>query len=97
MTCSYTPADGRPNVFALLTTYAASGKAALADATTEFPDAVAVPDLGDAALVSRRGHAIGVSVGDLLFSMSLLRPGGLSVAPAISEAQLIKLAQERNR
>lgn len=93
LTCFYKPADGRPNVFVLLTTYAASGKAALAYATKAFPDARPVPDLGDAALVSRKGHAIGVADGDLLFAISLLRADGLSVSPAISEAQLITLTR----
>jgi hypothetical protein len=92
-TCTYKPADGRSNVFILLTTYAASGKAALASATKVFPDATAVPGLGDAALVSRKGHAIGVSVGDLLFGMSLLRPDSFSVSPAVSESQLITVAR----
>jgi hypothetical protein len=92
-TCTYKPSDGRPNVFVLLTTYAASGTAALATATKTFPDASPVSDLGDAALVSRRGRAIGVSVGDLLFAISMLRPDGLSVSPATSEAQLITLAR----
>jgi hypothetical protein len=93
VTCFYKPADGRANVFVLLTTYAASGKAALATVTTAFPDARSVAGIGDAALVSRRGHAIGVSVGDLLFAVSLLRPDGLSVPPTVSEAQLITLAR----
>lgn len=93
VTCQYTPADGTKNVFALLTTYAASGKAALATATAEFPDAKPVPNLGDAALVSRKGHAIGVSVGDLLFGMSLLRSDAFTVDPAVGEAQLITLAR----
>lgn len=92
LTCSYSPADGTPNQFVLLTTYAASGKAALATATTAFPDATRVPDLGDAALVSRKGHAIGVAVDDLLFGMSLLRADSLSIDPAVAEAQLITLA-----
>jgi hypothetical protein len=92
VTCSYSPADGTSNVFVLLTTYAASGEAALATATKAFPDAKPVPDLGDAALVSRQGHAIGVSVGDLLFGMSLLRADAFDVSPAVSEAQLITLA-----
>jgi hypothetical protein len=93
VTCFYKPADGRPNVFVLLTTYAASGKAALATATKTFRDATPVPNLGDAALVSRQAHAIGVSVGNLLFAVSMLRPDGLSVPPAVSEAQLITLAR----
>ena len=92
VTCMYVPADGQPNVFVLLTTYAASGEAALAEATSEFPDAKPVPDLGDAALVSRKGHAIGVAVGDVLFAMSMLREDGLSIDPAVAEAQLITLA-----
>jgi hypothetical protein len=93
VTCSYSPADGRPNVFVLLTTYAASGKAALASATKAFPDATAVPGLGDSALVSRKGHAIGVSLGDLIFGMSLLRPDSLDITPAAVQAQLVAVAR----
>jgi hypothetical protein len=93
VTCSYSPADGRPNVFVLLTTYAASGKAALTSATKAFPDATAVPGLGDSALVSRKGHAIGVSQGDLIFGMSLLRPDSLDIAPDAVEAQLVAVAR----
>lgn len=93
LTCMYTPADGRPNVFVLLTTYEASGEAALTTATKEFPDAEPVPDLGDAAYISPRGHAIGVLDGDLLFAMSLLRPDGLEVPLATSAAQLVTLAR----
>lgn len=93
VTCAYAPADGRANVFVLLTTYAASGRAALATATKVFRDAKPVPDLGDAALVSRQAHAVGVLSGDLLFGVSLLRPDGLSVPPAVAEAQVIALAR----
>jgi hypothetical protein len=93
VTCAYHPADGRPNVFVLLTTYTGSGKAALLAATKKFPDATPVPNLGDAAYVSRRAHAIGVSVGDLIFGMSLLRVDGLDTAPAVIEAQLITVAR----
>lgn len=92
LTCSYRPADGAPNEFVLLTTYAASGAAALATVRAEFPDARSVPDLGDAALVSRKAHAIGVAVDDLLFGMSLLRADSFSIDPAVAEAQLITLA-----
>jgi hypothetical protein len=93
VTCAYSPADGRSNVLVLLTTYAASGKAALASATQAFPDATAVSGLGDAALVSRQGHAIGVSQGDLLFGMSVLTPDSLEMAPALVERQLVDLAR----
>lgn len=92
VTCFYIPADDRPNVFVLLTTYEDSGVAALRAATKEFPDAEPVPDLGDAAYVSPRGHAIGVSDGDLVFAMSLLRPDGLEMPLATIRAQLITLA-----
>lgn len=91
VTCSYTPADGTTNIIVLLTTYAASGKAALLTATAEFPDAREVPGLGDAALVSRRGRAIGVAVDDLLFGMSLVRAD--SAPNEVSENQLITLAR----
>lgn len=92
-TCFYKPADGSPNVYVLLTTYAAHGKAALQTATKEFPDAAAIADLGDAALISRRGHAIGVAAGNLLFAISLLRPDGLNDTPAAVESQLVGLAR----
>lgn len=92
VTCLYTPADGRPNVMVLLTTYAESGEAKLAEITKMFPDAAPVDDLGDAAIVSRRGHAIGVSIDGLLFGMSLMREDAFDVDPAVSEAQLITLA-----
>ncbi|MCW2796636.1 DUF3558 family protein [Nocardioides sp.] len=93
VTCSYAPADGRPNVFVLLTTYEASGEAALRDATKAFPDAQPVPDLGDAAYVSPRGHAIGVSAGDLLFGVSLLTPQGLEQSAATTVHELTAVAQ----
>lgn len=92
LTCSYAPVDGTPNVFVLLTTYVVTGEAALATATSEFPDATPVPDLGDSALVSRKGRAIGVAVDDVLFAISLLRADAFSVDPAVAEAQLITLA-----
>ncbi|MEO6203914.1 MAG: DUF3558 family protein [Mycobacteriales bacterium] len=92
-TCAYAPADGQPNVFVYLTTYAASGADALAEAAKAFRDATPVADLGDAAMVSRQAHAVGVSAGDLLFAVSLLRPDGLSVSPATVEAQVITLAR----
>jgi hypothetical protein len=92
VTCSYKPADGASNVLVLLTTYAGSGEAALATATKAFPDAKPVPNLGDMALVSRQGHAIGVSIDDLLFGMSLVRADAFDVSPAVVEAQLITLA-----
>lgn len=92
LTCYYTPADGTANVFALLTTYSASGEAALKTASAEFPDARPVPELGDAAIVSRQGHVIGVSVDDVLFALSVLRADAFTVDPAVSEAQLITLA-----
>lgn len=93
VTCTYKPADGRPNVFVLLTTYSASGQAALATATKVFRDAKPVTGLGDAALVSRQAHAVGVVSGDLLFALSMLRPDGLSVSPETVEAQVITLAR----
>lgn len=92
-TCSYAPADGRANVFVLLTTYAASGEAALKDATKAFPDARPVPGLGDSAYVSPSGHAIGVSAGDLLFGMSLLTPTGLEQSPEVTVHELVAVAQ----
>lgn len=92
VTCYYSPADGTHNVYALLTTYAASGEAALMTATSAFPDAKRVPDLGDAAIVSRRGHAIGVAVDDLIFAVSVLKAGSLTADPAVVEAQLVTLA-----
>ncbi len=94
VTCVYAPADGTANVFALLTTYAASGEKALMTATAAFPDARRVPDLGDAAIVSRRGHALGVAVDDLIFAISVLRTDSFSVDPAVSEQQLIVLARD---
>jgi len=93
VTCTYAPADGRNNVFVLLTTYAATGQAKLAEITKAFPDAAPVADLGDAAIVSRQGHAIGVSVDGLLFGMSLVRADAFDVDPAVGEAQLITLAR----
>jgi hypothetical protein len=92
LTCYYTPADGTKNVYALLTTYAASGEKALMTATSEFPDAKRVPDLGDAAIVSRQGHAIGVAVDDLIFAISILKEDSLTEDPAVVEAQLVTLA-----
>jgi hypothetical protein len=92
-TCSYSAADGTANVLVLLTTYEASGEAALDAAMIAFPDASPVPDLGDAAFVSGKGHAIGVAVDDLVFGMSLLRADSFSIEPAESEAQLIAVAQ----
>jgi hypothetical protein len=92
LTCAYSPADGTANILVLLTTYVGSGEAALATATKAFPDTKPVPGLGDMALVSRKGHAIGVSIDDLLFGMSLVRADAFTVSPAVSEAQLITLA-----
>lgn len=92
LTCYYTPADGTKNVFALLTTYAASGEKALMTATSAFPDAKRVPDLGDASIVSRQGHAIGVAVDDLIFAISVLKADSLTEDPAVVEAQLVTLA-----
>jgi hypothetical protein len=92
VTCYYTPADGSANVFALLTTYVGSGEDALATATAEFPDARPVQGLGDAAFVSRQGHAIGVAVDDLLFAMSLLKADAFTGDPAVAEAELIEAA-----
>ena len=76
----------------LLTIYDVSGADALDAATTEFPDAKPVSDLGDRAVVSRQGHAIGVAVDDLVFAMSLLRADSFSITPAEVEAQMVDLA-----
>lgn len=85
VTCSYKPAAGRQTHLVALTTYAASGTAALATATSTFPDATAVPNLGDAALFSPKPHVLGVSDGNPLFGVILIRADSLTASPATND------------
>jgi len=71
-TCSYAPADGSAKGFVLLTTYAVTGTQAVLDgAAQEFPGAIPVDGVGDAARVSVQAQVIGVLSGDVVFARSV--------------------------
>ena len=93
-TCVYTPAGGADSSLVMLTTYESVGEEALAAAVQAFPDAKPVADLGDAAYVSAVSHSIGVSDGDLLFSMTVVTmDAAMDAAPDEVVAKLTDLAR----
>jgi hypothetical protein len=92
-TCAYRPADPGAQGIVTLTLYGVTGSEAVLDtAALQFPDAVAVDGVGDAARVSVRGQAIGVLTGHTVFALGLFlqNPDG-SLLP-ITQDQLVAVA-----
>lgn len=93
-TCAYRPADPGAQGIVTLTLYGVTGSEAVLDtAALQFPDAVAVDGVGDAARVSVQGQAIGVLTGQTVFAVGLFlqNPDG-SLIP-ISQDQLVAVAR----
>jgi hypothetical protein len=91
--CMYRATPHSDTVLLLVTTYAGSGGALLAQATAEHDDATDVSGVGEAAKVSRRDSVIGVVVHDRLFTLAMLRPDTAAASPAQIEAQLVAAAR----
>jgi hypothetical protein len=93
-TCAYRPADSAAQGIVTLTVYGVTGsEAVLETAALQFPDAVPVDGVGDAARVSVQGQAIGVLSGQTVFALGLFlqQPDG-SLLP-VSEDQLVAAAR----
>ena len=93
-TCAYRPADSRSQGIITLTLYGVTGSEAVLDtAALQFPDAVPVDGVGDAARLSMQGQAIGVLTGQTVFALGLFlqQPDG-SLLP-VSKDQLIAAAR----
>lgn len=93
-TCAYRPADPGSQGIVTLTLYGATGSEAVLDtAALQFPDAVPVDGVGDAARLSVQGQAIGVLTGQTVFALGLFlqQPDG-SLLP-VSKDQLIAAAR----
>lgn len=93
-TCAYRPADSAAQGIVTLTVYGVTGSEAVLDtAALQFPDAVPVDGVGDAARVSVQGQAIGVLSGQMVFALGLFlqQPDG-SLLP-VSKDQLVAAAR----
>ena len=93
-TCAYRPADPGSQGIVTLTLYGVTGSEAVLDtAALQFPDAVPVDGVGDAARLSVQGQAIGVLTGHTVFALGLFlqQPDG-SLLP-VSKDQLIAAAR----
>jgi hypothetical protein len=93
-TCAYRPADSAAQGIITLTVYGVTGSEAVLDtAALQFPDAVPVDGVGDAARVSVQGQAIGVLSGQMVFALGLFlqQPDG-SLLP-VSKDQLVAAAR----
>jgi len=92
-TCGYRPADPAAQGFVSLTLYGVTGsEAILNSAAQQFPDAEAVDGIGDAALLSMQGQAIGVLSGTTVFALGLFPQQADGQLVPVTKDQLIALA-----
>jgi hypothetical protein len=93
-TCAFHPADTAAKGFVYLTTYSAEGSPELlAEAATTFRDAESVDGLGDAAVVSLEGQAVGVLFGHTVFALGLILQSSDGQVQPITKDQLIAAAR----